>query len=293
MDYKEAGVDVTRGYKAVELIKKHTASTFNENVLGDLGSFGGFYSIAGEKVAEPVLVAGTDGVGTKLKYAFITGRHDTIGIDCVAMCVNDVVCQGAKPLFFLDYYAVGRLYPEVAEKVVAGVAEGCRQSGCALIGGETAEMPGFYAEGEYDLAGFCVGIADKKKIINGERIVAGDVLVGLGSTGVHSNGYSLIRKLFGRAAYVAGNGGVDAKHHAYAHIEGIEKLGVVKAAALAYQLVYGRSGKRIDVYLAPYPFGEYARNVLDESAARDMGDSLDAEALQKLQHGADVNARRP
>ena len=197
MDYKEAGVDVTRGYKAVELIKKHTASTFNENVLGDLGSFGGFYSIAGEKVAEPVLVAGTDGVGTKLKYAFITGRHDTIGIDCVAMCVNDVVCQGAKPLFFLDYYAVGRLYPEVAEKVVAGVAEGCRQSGCALIGGETAEMPGFYAEGEYDLAGFCVGIADKKKIINGERIVAGDVLVGLGSTGVHSNGYSLIRKLFG------------------------------------------------------------------------------------------------
>ena len=197
MDYKEAGVDVTRGYKAVELIKKHTKSTFNENVLGDLGSFGGFYSIAGEKLAEPVLVAGTDGVGTKLKYAFVTDKHDTIGIDCVAMCVNDVVCQGAKPLLFLDYYAVGRLYPEVAEKVVSGVAEGCRQAGCALIGGETAEMPGFYTDGEYDLAGFCVGIADKKKIVNGERIVPGDVLIGLASTGVHSNGYSLVRKLFG------------------------------------------------------------------------------------------------
>ena len=197
MDYKEAGVDVTRGYKAVELMKKHTKTTFDKNVLGDLGSFGGFYSIAGEQLAEPVLVAGTDGVGTKLKYAFVTGRHDTIGIDCVAMCVNDVVCQGAKPLFFLDYFAVGRLFPEVAERVVAGVAEGCRQAGCALIGGETAEMPGFYAEGEYDLAGFAVGIADKKKIINGARIVPGDVLVGLGSSGVHSNGYSLVRKLFG------------------------------------------------------------------------------------------------
>lgn len=197
MDYKDAGVDVTRGYKAVELIKKHTKSTFNENVLGDLGSFGGFYSIAGEKLAEPVLVAGTDGVGTKLKYAFVTDKHDTIGIDCVAMCVNDVVCQGAKPLLFLDYFAVGRLYPEVAEKVVSGVAEGCRQAGCALIGGETAEMPGFYTDGEYDLAGFCVGIADKKKIVNGERIAPGDVLIGLASTGVHSNGYSLVRKLFG------------------------------------------------------------------------------------------------
>lgn len=197
MDYKEAGVDVTRGYKAVELIKKHTKSTFDANVLGDLGSFGGFYSLAGNDMKEPVLVAGTDGVGTKLKYAFVTGVHDTVGIDCVAMCVNDVVCQGAKPLLFLDYYAVGRLYPEVAEKVVKGVADGCRQAGCALIGGETAEMPGFYPEGEYDLAGFSVGIVDKSKIINGSGIVPGDVLIGLGSTGVHSNGYSLVRKLFG------------------------------------------------------------------------------------------------
>ena len=197
ISYKDAGVDVTAGYKAVELMKKHTKSTFNENVLGDLGSFGGFYSIAGEKLAEPVLVAGTDGVGTKLKYAFIADKHDTIGIDCVAMCVNDVVCQGAKPLLFLDYFAVGKLFPTVAERVVSGVAEGCRQSGCALIGGETAEMPGFYSEGEYDLAGFCVGIADKKKIINGNSIKAGDVLIGLGSSGIHSNGFSLVRKLFG------------------------------------------------------------------------------------------------
>ena len=197
ISYKDAGVDVTAGYKAVELMKKHTKSTFDKNVLGDLGSFGGFYSIAGENLKEPVLVAGTDGVGTKLRYAFIADKHDTIGIDCVAMCVNDVVCQGAKPLLFLDYFAVGKLFPEVAERVVSGVAEGCRQSGCALIGGETAEMPGFYAEGEYDLAGFCVGIADKGKIINGNSIKAGDTLIGLGSSGIHSNGFSLVRKLFG------------------------------------------------------------------------------------------------
>lgn len=197
IDYKQAGVDVTRGYKAVELMKRHTKTTFNENVLGDLGSFGGFYSLENSPVKNPVLVSGTDGVGTKLKYAFLKDKHDTVGIDCVAMCVNDVVCQGAKPLFFLDYLAVGRLYPEQAEKIVSGVCEGCRQAGCALIGGETAEMPGFYPDGEYDLAGFCVGLVDKDKIINGKNIVAGDKLIGIASSGVHSNGYSLIRKLFG------------------------------------------------------------------------------------------------
>ena len=197
IDYKQAGVDVTRGYKAVELMKKHTKSTFDENVLGDLGSFGGFYSIENSGLKNPVLVSGTDGVGTKLKYAFIADRHDTVGIDCVAMCANDVVCQGAKPLFFLDYLAVGRLYPETAEKIVSGVCEGCRQAGCALIGGETAEMPGFYPDGEYDLAGFCVGIVDKDKVINGKNIVPGDTLIGLASSGIHSNGYSLVRKLFG------------------------------------------------------------------------------------------------
>ena len=197
ISYKDSGVDVERGYKAVELMKKHVKTTFNENVLGDIGSFGGFYSIAGEKMSEPVLVAGTDGVGTKLKYAFLANKHDTIGIDAVAMCVNDIVCQGAKPLFFLDYFATGKLSPEVVATVVSGVAEGCRQSGCALIGGETAEMPGFYPEGEYDIAGFAVGIVDKQKIINGKNIKAGDALVGIASSGIHSNGYSLVRKLFG------------------------------------------------------------------------------------------------
>ena len=197
ISYKDSGVDVERGYKAVELMKKHVKSTYDNNVIGDLGSFGGFYSIAGEKMEEPVLVAGTDGVGTKLKYAFLLEKHDTIGIDAVAMCVNDIVCQGAKPLFFLDYYACGRLYPEAEADVVKGIADGCRQAGCALIGGETAEMPGFYPDGEYDLAGFAVGIVDKKKVINGKDIKAGDVIIGLKSTGVHSNGYSLVRKLFG------------------------------------------------------------------------------------------------
>ena len=197
ISYKDSGVDVTRGYKAVDLMKKYVKTTYNDNVLGDIGSFGGFYSISGEKMEEPVLVAGTDGVGTKLKYAFLLEKHDTIGIDAVAMCVNDIVCQGAKPLFFLDYYACGRLYPEAEAQAVKGIAEGCRQAGCALIGGETAEMPGFYPDGEYDLAGFAVGIVDKKKVINGKNIQAGDVLLGIKSSGVHSNGYSLVRKLFG------------------------------------------------------------------------------------------------
>ena len=197
ISYKDSGVDVERGYKAVELMKKHVKSTYDTNVLGDIGSFGGFYSIAGASMEEPVLVAGTDGVGTKLKYAFLADKHDTIGIDAVAMCVNDIVCQGARPLFFLDYFATGKLSPETVATVVSGIAEGCRQSGCALIGGETAEMPGFYPEGEYDIAGFAVGIVDKKKVINGQNIQAGDVLIGLASSGVHSNGYSLVRKLFG------------------------------------------------------------------------------------------------
>ncbi|MCL2555686.1 MAG: phosphoribosylformylglycinamidine cyclo-ligase [Firmicutes bacterium] len=198
IDYKDAGVDVESGYEVVEKIKAHTKKTFDKNVLFGLGSFGGFYSIADAKNMEhPVLVSGTDGVGTKLKYAFNLDKHDTIGIDCVAMCVNDVVCQGAKPLFFLDYYASGKINPEKVEQVVAGMAKGCIDAGCALIGGETAEMPGMYKDGEYDLAGFSVGIVDKKKIINGQNIKEGDVLIGLASSGLHSNGYSLVRKLLG------------------------------------------------------------------------------------------------
>lgn len=193
--YKDAGVDVERGYEAVRRMKQHVATTFDENVLGGLGSFGGFYSIENAGVEKPVLVAGTDGVGTKLKLAFLMDKHDTVGIDCVAMCVNDVVCQGAKPLLFLDYIATGYLDPQKVERIVAGVAEGCRQAGCALIGGETAEMPDFYPAGEYDLAGFTVGLVDREKSISGERVAQGDVLVGIASSGVHSNGYSLVRRL--------------------------------------------------------------------------------------------------
>ncbi len=196
ISYKDSGVDVERGYEAVRLMKEHVKSTYTKGVLGDIGSFGGFFKMP-EGMEEPVLVAGTDGVGTKLKYAIIADKHDTIGIDAVAMCVNDIVCQGAKPLFFLDYFATGSLSPEKVATVVSGIAEGCRQSGAALIGGETAEMPGFYPDGEYDIAGFAVGAVDKKKIINGSTIKSGDVLIGLKSSGIHSNGYSLVRKLFG------------------------------------------------------------------------------------------------
>ena len=193
--YKDAGVDVERGYEAVRRMKQHVAATFDENVLGGLGSFGGFYSIENENVEKPVLVAGTDGVGTKLKLAFLMDKHDTVGIDCVAMCVNDIACCGAQPLFFLDYIAVGKNQPAKIAQMVSGIAEGCRQAGCALIGGETAEMPGFYPENEYDMAGFSVGMVDKEKMIDGTGIKAGDALIGVASSGVHSNGYSLVRKL--------------------------------------------------------------------------------------------------
>ncbi len=196
IDYKSAGVDVEAGYKAVKLMKEYVKSTYNNSVLGDLGSFGGFYALD-DKPDGDCLVAGTDGVGTKLKYAFILDKHDTIGIDAVAMCVNDIVCQGAKPLLFLDYIAQGKLIPERVAEIVKGVSCGCVESGCALIGGETAEMPGFYPEDEYDIAGFAVGIVKRNKIINGKTIKAGDALIGLRSSGVHSNGYSLVRKLFG------------------------------------------------------------------------------------------------
>ena len=194
--YKEAGVDVTAGYKAVELMKSHVARTEIPGVVSGIGGFGGLFQPDLGGMKEPVLVSGTDGVGTKLKIAFLMDKHDTVGIDCVAMCANDVVCCGAKPLFFLDYVAVGKNVPEKVAEIVAGVAEGCVQSGCALIGGETAEMPGFYPVDEYDLAGFCVGMVDREKIIDGSNLKAGDVLIGLPSSGVHSNGFSLVRKLF-------------------------------------------------------------------------------------------------
>ncbi|MBS4961504.1 MAG: phosphoribosylformylglycinamidine cyclo-ligase [Clostridiales bacterium] len=196
LNYKDAGVDVEAGYESVRLMKDHVKSTFRPEVLTDIGGFGGLFSLAKMNMEEPVLISGTDGVGTKLKIAFLMNKNDTVGIDCVAMCVNDIICNGAQPLFFLDYIACGKNTPEKIAGIVSGVAEGCRQSGAALIGGETAEMPGFYPEDEYDLAGFAVGIIDKKDIINGEKIEEGDIIIGLPSSGIHSNGFSLVRKIF-------------------------------------------------------------------------------------------------
>lgn len=194
--YKEAGVDVTAGYASVELMKKDVASTARKEVLDSIGGFGGLFAPNVKGMEKPVLVSGTDGVGTKLKLAILLDKHDTIGIDCVAMCVNDVVCAGAEPLFFLDYIACGKNYPEKIATIVKGVAEGCKESGCALIGGETAEHPGMMPEDEYDLAGFTVGMVDEKDILNKEDVKEGDVLIGLASSGVHSNGFSLVRKVF-------------------------------------------------------------------------------------------------
>ena len=197
MDYKKAGVDIEAGYKAVELMGKYVKETTRPEVLGGIGGFSVAFSMTAFKgMEEPTLLSGTDGVGTKLKLAFLMDKHDTVGIDCVAMCVNDVACAGGEPLFFLDYIACGKNVPEKIAQIVKGVAEGCLQAGAALIGGETAEMPGFYPEDEYDLAGFAVGIADKKDLITGEKLAAGDTLIGIASSGVHSNGFSLVRKVF-------------------------------------------------------------------------------------------------
>ena len=194
ISYKDSGVDKEEGYKTVEKIKEKVKSTYNHNVMNELGSFGALYKLGNYK--KPVLVSGTDGVGTKLKIAFETGKYDTVGIDCVAMCINDILCHGAKPLFFLDYLACGKLDSDVSSEIIKGVVEGCLQAGAALIGGETAEMPGFYTPGEYDIAGFAVGVVEEEKIVNGSDIKEGDVIIALSSSGAHSNGFSLIRKLF-------------------------------------------------------------------------------------------------
>ena len=194
--YKAAGVDITAGYKAVELMKQHIARTMINGKASDIGGFGGLFELDMTGLEKPCLVSGTDGVGTKLKMAFLMDKHDTVGIDCVAMCVNDIICVGAKPLFFLDYIACGKNYPEKIAEIVSGIAEGCVQSGCELIGGETAEMPGFYPIDEYDLAGFSVGVVDKSKVLDNSKIEEGDVIIALPSSGVHSNGFSLVRKVF-------------------------------------------------------------------------------------------------
>ncbi len=194
--YKAAGVDITAGYEAVKLMKKHIAKTLTENSLSDIGGFGGLFALDLQGIQNPVLVSGTDGVGTKLKLAFLADKHNTVGIDCVAMCVNDIICCGAKPLIFLDYVAVGKNVPERVASIVEGIAEGCVQSGASLVGGETAEMPGFYPEDEYDLAGFSVGVVDREKILDNKKMKEGDVILALLSSGVHSNGFSLVRKVF-------------------------------------------------------------------------------------------------
>lgn len=196
LTYKDAGVDTKEGERAVKLMKDHVKKTFNPNVLTGLGSFGSLFKLDVAGMNEPVLVAGTDGVGTKLKIAFLTDRHDTVGQDCVAMCVNDVLCQGAKPLFFLDYIATGKVKAEKIADIVKGVADGCQLGECALVGGETAEMPDFYSDGEYDMAGFCVGVVDRSRVIDGSKIKEGDTIIGIPSSGIHSNGYSLVRKVF-------------------------------------------------------------------------------------------------
>lgn len=212
--YKNAGVDIEAGYEAVKRMKKHVQRTIRPEVIGGLGGFGGMFDLSKTDIKEPVLISGTDGVGTKLMLAFMMDQHDTIGIDCVAMCVNDVVVQGAEPLYFLDYIACGKAHPERIEMIVKGISDGCEQAGCALIGGETAEMPGMYDVDEYDLAGFTVGVAEKSKLITGNKIQSGDVLVGIASSGIHSNGYSLVRKV------LLEDGGLDLSRAAYEGLQG-------------------------------------------------------------------------
>lgn len=240
VDYKSAGVNIEEGYKAVEMMKEHVKTTFNKNVLTGLGGFGGMFQLDLDGIKNPVLVSGTDGVGTKLKLAFLTDKHDTVGEDLVAMCVNDILCQGAKPLFFLDYLATGKLKAEKAADIVKGIAVGCRQAGCALIGGETAEMPGFYPEGEYDMAGFAVGIVDRDKIVDGSKIKDGDVILGLPSSGIHSNGYSLVRKVFfDKCGY-----NVDTKIDEFENTLGAELLTPTKIYADTVSAIF----KNVDVH---------------------------------------------
>lgn len=228
--YEKAGVNIEAGYEAVQRMKSHVERTARKGIMGTFGGFGGMFDLSSLNYKEPVLISGTDGVGTKLKLAFMIDSHDTIGIDCVAMCVNDIVAQGAEPLFFLDYIAVGKAFPERIEQIVKGVADGCVQSGAALIGGETAEMPGLYEEDEYDLAGFAVGACEKSKIVTGENITAGDVLVGIASSGVHSNGYSLVRKIvFEEQRYTP----MDV-------VEGYETLGEIGKALLTPTKIYAK-----------------------------------------------------
>ena len=268
VDYEKAGVSLEAGYDVVRRIKKHVASTARPGVMGNIGAFGGMFDLSSLNYREPVLVSGTDGVGTKLKIAFAMDKHDTIGIDAVAMCVNDVLAQGAEPLFFLDYVAQGKTRPEVVEAIVAGIAEGCRQSGCALVGGETAEMPGMYADGEYDIAGYTTGVVEKSKLIDGSKVAVGDVLVGVASTGVHSNGFSLVRKIFSDNA-------LDL-HKVYPELETDQPLGLV---ALTPTRIYVR--QVLDVI----------RNVDVHGVAHITGGGFDENIPRILHDGQGIEVR--
>ena len=268
VDYEKAGVSLEAGYDVVRRIKKHVASTARPGVMGNIGAFGGMFDLSSLNYREPVLVSGTDGVGTKLKIAFAMDKHDTIGIDAVAMCVNDVLAQGAEPLFFLDYVAQGKTRPEVVEAIVAGIAEGCRQSGCALVGGETAEMPGMYADGEYDIAGYTTGVVEKSKLIDGSKVAVGDVLVGIASTGVHSNGFSLVRKIFSDNA-------LDL-HKVYPELETDQPLGLV---ALTPTRIYVR--QVLDVI----------RNVDVHGVAHITGGGFDENIPRILHDGQGIEVR--
>ncbi len=266
--YEKAGVSLEAGYDVVRRIKKHVASTARPGVMGNIGAFGGMFDLSSLNYKEPVLVSGTDGVGTKLKIAFAMDKHDTIGIDAVAMCVNDVLSQGAEPLFFLDYVAQGKTRPEVVEAIVAGVAEGCRQAGCALVGGETAEMPGMYEDGEYDIAGYTTGVVEKSKLIDGSKVSVGDVLVGIASSGVHSNGFSLVRKIFSDNA-------LDL-HKTYPELESDLPLGLV---ALTPTRIYVR--QVLDVI----------RNVDVHGVAHITGGGFDENIPRILREGQGIEVR--
>ncbi|WP_298833383.1 phosphoribosylformylglycinamidine cyclo-ligase [uncultured Planococcus sp.] len=265
--YEKAGVNIEAGYEAVNRMKSHVERTARKGMLGAFGGFGGMFDLSELNLKEPVLVSGTDGVGTKLKLAFMADRHDTIGIDCVAMCVNDIVAQGAEPLFFLDYIAVGKAVPEKIEQIVKGVADGCVQSGAALIGGETAEMPGLYDEDEYDIAGFAVGAAEKSKIVTGEKITAGDVLIGLASSGIHSNGYSLVRQI----VFDENNFKLDQK------VEGYESLGPIGDALLTPTKIYAKAVAAIGNETVIHGMAHVTGGGFIENIPRMMPEGLGAE----------------
>ncbi|MDN4608287.1 phosphoribosylformylglycinamidine cyclo-ligase [Sporosarcina highlanderae] len=265
--YEKAGVNIEAGYESVERMKSHVARTARKGVAGAFGGFGGMFDLSELNYKEPVLISGTDGVGTKLKLAFLADKHDTIGIDCVAMCVNDIVAQGAEPLYFLDYIALGKAIPKKVEAIVKGIADGCVQSGAALIGGETAEMPGLYAEDEYDLAGFAVGACEKSKIVTGEKVAEGDVLVGIASSGIHSNGFSLVRKI------VLEEQGYSLDQY----IAGFEELGKVGAALLEPTKIYAKPVLQIHDELDVHSMGHITGGGFYENLPRMFGEGFGVE----------------